>query len=193
MPFQKGNKLGGFYKGHPYYPISTENLKKRADRISLTKKGKPLSLKNREALQAYWESKKGKPSPRRNGKYIPCPMCGLETYRSESQFHRVFCGRKCAYKALDKGKTTENMKIRKSKEYKQWRQSVFERDDYTCQACGQKGGGLNADHIKPFAYFPELRFELSNGRTLCVPCHLKTDSFGNRARKNYSPGLSPTS
>ena len=67
-----------------------------------------------------------------------------------------------------KGGVTElNAKIRTSFEYKLWRESVFERDNYTCIWCHCVGGKLNADHIKQFAYFPELRFELSNGRTLC--------------------------
>lgn len=58
--------------------------------------------------------------------------------------------------------------------YKSWRRDVFSRDDYTCQACGQRGGDLEADHIKPWAYFIELRYSLANGRTLCVACHRKT-------------------
>lgn len=81
------------------------------------------------------------------------------------------------------GITPLNHKIRESKEYKQWRKSVFERDNYTCIKCGAKNGlgktvKLNADHIKRFAQYPELRFELSNGRTLCEPCHRKTDTYG---------------
>ena len=55
-----------------------------------------------------------------------------------------------------------------------WRKAVFERDNYTCQICRVRGKYLEADHIKPFAYFPELRFELTNGRTLCRKCHDKT-------------------
>lgn len=69
------------------------------------------------------------------------------------------------------GITPENAKIRASDETKAWRIAVFERDDYTCQVCGDRGGNKHADHIKPFALFPELRFDVSNGRTLCIPCH----------------------
>jgi hypothetical protein len=54
-----------------------------------------------------------------------------------------------------------------------WRKSIFERDDYTCQKCKIKGGKLNAHHLKSWALFPELRFEISNGITLCVICHRK--------------------
>ncbi len=81
------------------------------------------------------------------------------------------------------GITSLRDKIESTLEYKQWRKGVFERDSYTCQGCSVKGCELNADHIKPFAYFPELRFELSNGRTLCKPCHLQTDTYGGRAKK----------
>ena len=72
----------------------------------------------------------------------------------------------------------KNLKKRGTFEYKLWREEVYKRDDYTCKICGEKGGKLNADHIKPFAYFPELRLEVSNGRTLCVECHRKTDTYG---------------
>ena len=52
--------------------------------------------------------------------------------------------------------------------------AVFEKDAFTCQMCFKIGGTLQADHIKPWAFFPELRYDLSNGRTLCVPCHKTT-------------------
>ena len=80
------------------------------------------------------------------------------------------------------GISTVNVKIRNSPEYKLWRISVFQRDKFTCIWCGEKGGKLNADHIKPFADFPELRFAIDNGRTLCEVCHSKTDTYKGRGR-----------
>jgi 5-methylcytosine-specific restriction endonuclease McrA len=82
------------------------------------------------------------------------------------------------------GVTSVHQKIRHSVEYRLWRTAVFERDNYTCIWCGDnRGGNLNADHIKPFALYPELRFAIDNGRTLCVPCHKTTDTYGRQALK----------
>ena len=69
------------------------------------------------------------------------------------------------------GITPINQVIRHSDNYSVWRKAVFERDDYTCQFCKKRGVKLEADHIKPFALFPELRFAIDNGRTLCKECH----------------------
>lgn len=63
--------------------------------------------------------------------------------------------------------------IRRSGAYANWRKTVFERDDYTCQVCGQVCGKLNAHHIRRFADYPELRLEVTNGITLCEDCHRK--------------------
>lgn len=77
----------------------------------------------------------------------------------------------------------ESRKIRWSTDYKEWRIAVFKRDNWTCQWCGAKTKKgikikFNADHIKPFCAYPELRLDLNNGRTLCEDCHKKTDTWG---------------
>lgn len=76
-----------------------------------------------------------------------------------------------------------NYRQRKSFEYAQWRKSVFQRDNYTCVFCGCRGGKLNADHILSFATHKEKRFDVSNGRTLCVPCHKATDTYAGRGQR----------
>ena len=82
------------------------------------------------------------------------------------------------------GITPVNAQIRHSPEYKAWRKAVFERDKYKCVWCRKSAPReLNADHIKPFASFPELRFAIDNGRTLCRPCHETTDTFPPRLRR----------
>lgn len=75
-----------------------------------------------------------------------------------------------------------NKKLRESTEYKLWREAVFERDDYTCQFCGERGGELNADHVISFATcrdwgWNEFITDVDNGQTLCVPCH-REKTFG---------------
>lgn len=81
------------------------------------------------------------------------------------------------------GKSTIAQRIRQSKPYKAWRTAVFKRDNFTCTICFKRCGNgknvtLNADHIKPFSLYPELRLEVSNGRTLCETCHRDTDNYG---------------
>lgn len=90
------------------------------------------------------------------------------------------------------GITPMNKVIRQSYEYKLWREAVFKRDNYTCVWCGFKGY-VQADHIKPFALYPELRFAIDNGRTLCVPCHKTTDTFAGRTKSGVTFKTTPDS
>lgn len=68
--------------------------------------------------------------------------------------------------------------IRKSVECLDWKAGVFVRDNRQCVICGSMDR-IEADHIKPFSVYPDLRFNISNGRTLCHTCHRKTDTYGN--------------
>lgn len=74
--------------------------------------------------------------------------------------------------AYEDGRTKED-KIQRGRFRKQIQKLVLERDNYSCQICGQHGGHLQVDHIQPWAEYVELRFDMKNCRTLCQGCHYK--------------------
>ena len=56
--------------------------------------------------------------------------------------------------------------------YKAWRVAIFKRDSFRCQFPGCKcKTKLNAHHIIRWADAPMLRFEVTNGITLCKMHH----------------------
>lgn len=69
------------------------------------------------------------------------------------------------------GITPKDKKIRKGIEYRLWRESVFARDNWTCQKYGTRGRNLHPHHIKNFAQYPKLRFAIDNGITLSEKAH----------------------
>ena len=72
------------------------------------------------------------------------------------------------------GVSGEHKAIRGSDKYKQWRRDVFVRDEFTCQKCEHRFISIVAHHIKKFSDYPDLRFDVNNGQTLCRSCHCKT-------------------
>lgn len=76
------------------------------------------------------------------------------------------------------GITQENSKLRNSLEYIIWRNEIWKRDYWTCRICkfrskGKKAKDIVAHHIQLFSEFPELRFSVENGLTLCRKCHIR--------------------
>ena len=119
------------------------------------------------------------------GKSMLVPPCILK--------RRSYCSRSCMgthyslYKTREnspswKGGIKKDRDRRKSYDGVVWRKAVFKRDNYMCKICGERGGYIEADHIKPYALFPELRFDVSNGRTLCRECHKNTQTYGSKTR-----------
>lgn len=144
--FNKGSRNGMFGKKNPYL---TALNKSRVGKLN-NMFGKHLSEETKEKLRKIMKTKPG-------------PWLGKKRINFTGDKTPMWKG----------GITPENVKIRTSPQYNVWRRAVFARDGYTCQDCDFHGGYLHAHHVKSFAKFPELRFEVSNGVTLCVDCHKK--------------------
>ena len=116
-----------------------------------------------------------------------CPLCAVQFTTQDKR--KKYCSRTCSLSSYrgngshfwKGGATDKNQIERSSARYAQWRMEVFKRDSFTCQLCGKKDRTIQADHIKPFAHHPELRYELSNGRTLCHDCHKQTPTYGRKS------------
>ena len=135
--------------------------KKHKENISKAKVGHKVTQETRDKIS---NSKKGKPTWNK----------GLKGYLAGEKHY--------LWKGL-LNRHAVHHRIRQTLKYKEWRLSVFERDNYTCQICGKHGCYLEADHIKSFAEYPKLRFDVDNGRTLCRKCHENTPSFPKQFRK----------
>lgn len=142
---------------------------------------------------------------------IECAICFIEFEVPYSQRDRKTCSIACRSKlskpiriGFKSPSTTginhynwkggRSIDKRNCAEYRYWRTAVFLRDNYTCVQCGLTSGNgkrvnLQADHIKPVALFPELIYNIENGRTLCVDCHRKTPTYGmNKRYVKMDPG-----
>jgi hypothetical protein len=125
-------------------------------------------------------SNKANPPPRQGvitGK--TCVTCGKEFFvkGKKRRLTQLTCSKSCRRGALHpnwrEGKTPLFYAIRQSVEYKEWRMAVYKRDYWTCRLCKIKQKHPVAHHIKSFREYPELRFDVNNGMTLCRSCHKK--------------------
>lgn len=135
-------------------------------------------------------------SPHSDSKvWLKCPIGQHDDYLQKIS-NAVICEFRCKGCSIDEisermkgsgspfwkgGINGENDTLRHRREYKEWRTAVYERDEYTCQCCGAHGGKLNAHHVNQFSDYPELRYDVDNGITLCENCHdsAKEGSFHN--------------
>lgn len=134
------------------------------------------------------EIKKGK------GKYCS-KSCYFNSKKNISSWSK---GTKGIFKAnsgsFKKGQTPWNYqgispqtKLQRDKFRKTIQKEILERDNYTCQMCGERGGDLHVDHIQPWAEYVEGRFNMNNCRTLCIACHYLI-TFGKAMPKNSNWG-----
>ena len=134
--------------------------------------------------QCYFDDHPPRPNARTQQE-VTCSKCGKKILRFKSEIKKnirniFFCSHKCCQEyntGRNRWNYIHDQSLRKENRHISdniyWRDLIFIRDNYTCQICGQRGGKLNAHHIRPWRTYPELRFDTTNGITVCIQCHKK--------------------
>lgn len=140
-------KIKSLHRGKTYCSNRCRNL---ASGIKVSFAGRKHT---KETIEKIIKAKTGVPSPQRGKRGIGGPAHynwkGGLTKRADSR-------------------------LRQLQAWKDWRKSVFTRDNFTCRWCGARGCYIEPHHVKPKRKYPALVFKLNNGITLCRPCHNKT-------------------
>ena len=114
---------------------------------------------------------------------VSCNSCQREIVRCPSTVNkRNYCNSTCAGQGYKLFQSKENhwnwqggisgatQPLRKSYASYLWRQEVLRLCGKVCCLC-KSTENIETDHIKPWSVYPDLRFEISNGRVVCRSCH----------------------
>jgi hypothetical protein len=106
---------------------------------------------------------------------VNCKNC-KQTFLSKECKKKKFCTTTC-FNKYNCGINhyewkTLNHIVHENSALKKWAVIVKKRDNYTCQLCEETNTKvLEAHHIKEKENYPDLKFDISNGITLCCKCH----------------------
>ena len=196
----KRNSKGQFTKGNvPFDRTGIKHTEKTKKKLKKARVGRKPNLghhhseetkakmsKDRKGQVGYWMGRKRKPQS------------------GEQKENSSISKRGNKNPAWIDGRSKITSQIRRSLKYRQWRESIFKRDNYTCQECklrSKKGSALHieAHHLKEFskilteyniktieeAFTCDELWDINNGKTLCLECHNKTKTYANnRCRKS---------
>lgn len=113
-----------------------------------------------------------------------------QKYKDDAEFKRRVFAAKVVKRGKDHwnwkgGITPLTQRTRTSEEANAWKLAVLHRDNYACRVCQSKDN-LHAHHINSWAEFPEDRYILENGLTLCHSCHTQYHTYAKEVKKNLT-------
>lgn len=172
MKFQKGHKyIGpkeGTFKGKKHTEESKRKMSKsligRKPPKTAFKKGHVPWIKGKKGMIKH-TSQQIEKMKKNNGRH----WLGKKRNITPGWREKMVAGIKRAWDKKGRKKYKRSFHVRDSR-YLKWRSDVFKRDNWTCQTCGARGY-VEAHHIKPWVKFINLRYDVTNGVTLCKECH----------------------
>jgi hypothetical protein len=115
-----------------------------------------------------------------------CKGCSSKYYRGEKHH---------SWLPAEQRKVTESEQIRQSAQYAEWRIAVWSRDKNLCKVCNTRQKVMVAHHLDGFNLFPDKRFDVNNGVTLCDKHHIAFHTnygFGNNTKSQFDEYLEQT-
>ena len=105
---------------------------------------------------------------------------GFDSHMKNPKYKEMFSGENSS---VWKGGINDPRWERLSPEYRAWRFSIFQKNDFICQKCKIHPDFLEAHHIFNFKDYPELKYDPENGISFCINCH---KSFHSIYGKKYN-------
>ena len=199
--FQKGHKVlpkWGFQKGHKLSCGKNNSMygkklsKEHKRKIGESGIGRIVSKKTREKIRQSHLGKKLPPFTKKHKEKLRQSHLGRSwghhTRESKEKIRQSRLGEK--HWRWNPNRELLKRNLRNDPEYKQWVRKVKLRDKQTCLINDENCKGYNiVHHIFPWRKYPKLRYELTNGITLCQAHHRqvhKTRAEEERFKKLFS-------
>lgn len=145
----------------------------------------------------------GKSNPNFSALEVECEHCKKKIFRTKTRLkyaEKQFCDGECKaqWQSIHmRGPNNHSYIHGLSDEYRlerrfhplnrEWRESVFKRDNYECLICSQSYD-LQAHHINSYDWYEEGRVDVDNGVTLCRNHHTefhKKYGFGKNTKEQF--------
>ncbi len=114
------------------------------------------------SLSCYWTSLKGRKLTKEHKEKISLKLKNVEKPKGELSPKYI----------KDRTKLKKSIDRRNDSSLNDWRDRVYKRDNYICKINNNEcSGKIEAHHILRFSLYPELRYDINNGITLCHKHH----------------------
>lgn len=162
-------------RGKPTWNKGNHLTEAWKQKIALGNKGKIRTLETRLKIS---NSTKGISKPEKLG-----VSWGKHTEEAKHKISLAFSGENHPLWIADRSKLAKKQE-RNDSAYREWRKNIRNSDNWKCRMLNKDcKGKLVAHHILPWSKFPELRYEVNNGITLC--------HFHHPRKRNDEMRLSP--
>lgn len=144
--------------------------------------GNKISLGKKSNLGKHWKIKdiskslgvhKGEKNGMWKGGKPKCLDCGKEL----TQYSSKYCNKhksngEKSYRYIKDRTLLKKQNRRNDPAYFEWRKQIWLRDNFKCKIRNQDcDGKIEVHHILGWVSYPELRYEINNGITLCHAHH----------------------